>query len=81
MQRIDPIPSESDGPNRPQLVSAIAGNQAGWLPDQGSNLKTCGLIWLPLSRGHENFCLASIMRTNKPDRRGDGLICDDGRAN
>jgi hypothetical protein len=26
-----------DEANRPQLMGAIAGNQAGWLPDLGSN--------------------------------------------
>ena len=39
-----------------------------------------GLIWLPLSRGREQFCLESIVQTSKPDGRGDGLIYDDGRS-
>ena len=42
---------------------------------------TCGLIWLPLSRGRARFCFPKHRITSKPDRRGDGLICDDGRAN
>jgi hypothetical protein len=40
-----------------------------------------GLIWLPWSRGHSKTCFPSVVGTTKPDRGGDGLICDDGRSN
>ena len=43
-------------------VSAMAASQCILAPRPGLEPGTCGLIWLPLSRGRENFCLPSIMR-------------------
>ena len=49
--------------------------------ENGRRESAPSLIWLQLSgRAREVLPLLGIIGASKPDRRGDGLICDDGRS-